>query len=209
MVSSRKFSVADKSKSFYLILINSVVVNHSPVTTGWPQARMLFLRQTLSPNIDSYKNKDQCLTIKMMKSLYSEGTELAIRYLSAISVGLIFELITGRFISHLGMFGTTMFTTMAIVMILAIPIWQLSAKLLSSKISLLAAELYTAVIIAILLVQPIYLPLFISNVFLPTVTETTKLEMLTWYVVTTSSVTMATLTTFLFIVIKNVNKLIG
>ena len=204
MVSSRKFSVADKSKSFYLILIDLVVVN-----TGWPQARMLFLRKALSPNIDLYKNKDQCLTIKMMKSLYSEGTELAIRYLSAISVGLIFELITGRFISHLGMFGTTMFTTMAIVMILAIPIWQLSAKLLSSKISLLAAELYTAVIIAILLVQPIYLPLFISNVFLPTVNETTKLEMLTWYVVTTSSVTMATLTTFIFFVIRNVKRLIG
>jgi hypothetical protein len=41
-----------------------------------------------------------------------------------------------------------MLTTMAIVMILAIPIWQLSAKLLSRKISLLAAELFTAVIIA-------------------------------------------------------------
>ena len=145
----------------------------------------------------------------MMKSLYSEGTELAIRYLSAIGVGFIFELITGRFISHLGMFGTTMFTTIAIVMILAIPIWQLSAKLLSRKISLLAAEILTAVIIAVLLVQPIYLPLFTSNVFLPTLTETTKLEMLTWYVVTISSVTMATLTTFLFIVIRNVKELIG
>ena len=144
-----------------------------------------------------------------MKSLKLAGTEIVVRYLCAICVGFIFELITGRFISHLGMFGTTMFTTMAIVMILAIPIWQLSAKLLSRKISLLAAELFTAVIIAVLLVQPIYLPLFISNVFLPTVTETTKLEMLTWYVVTTSSITMATLTTFLFIVIRNLNKLIG
>jgi len=144
-----------------------------------------------------------------MKPLKLAGTEIVVRYLSAICVGFIFELITGRFISHLGMFGTTMFTTMAIVMILAIPIWQLSAKLLSRKISLLAAEILTAVMIAVLLVQPIYLPLFISNVFLPTVTETTKLEMLTWYVVTTSSVTMAILTTFLLIAISNMKKLIN
>lgn len=139
-----------------------------------------------------------------MRILYSAGTEIVVRYLCAIGIGLLFELIAGRFINHLSMYGTTMFPTLALAMIVAIPVWHLSAKLLSKRISTYAAEITTAISIAAISIQPIYLPLYYSNIMLPTGTETSKAEMMTWYMATTSNITMATLTALLYICISHI-----
>lgn len=134
-----------------------------------------------------------------MSTAYSAGTDVVVRYFCAISVGLLFEFITSRFMNHLGMLGSTMFPTLALIMIITIPVWHLSAKLVSKRISKSIAEIATAAILAAFSVQPIYLHLYYSNVVLPTVTEGTKNEMLTWYVATVSNVTMAMLAALLYI----------
>lgn len=141
-----------------------------------------------------------------MSLLYSNGTELVVRYLSAISVGMLFELITGSFLNHLGMFGSTMLPTLALVSVVAIPIWHLSAKVLGRGVSTSVAEITSAIIVAALSVQPIYFNLYYSNVVLPTVNEYTKTQMLTWYTATTSNITMAILTALIFLLISHVTK---
>ena len=137
-----------------------------------------------------------------MNNLRAFTFEILIRYICAISIGLLFEWITGRFINHLGMLGTTMLPALALFMVIAIPVWQISAKLLSKRISGAAAEMITAPIIALLIIQPLYLPMYYSNVVLPTVIEATKLDMFIWYIATTSNVMMATLTALLFLALS-------
>ena len=141
-----------------------------------------------------------------MSTAYSAGTEVVVRYCCAISIGLSFEFIAGRFMNHLGMLGSTMFSTLALIMVITIPMWHISAKLVSKRASKSISEIATAAIIAAISVQPIYLHLYYSNVVLPTVTEGTKNEMLTWYIATISNVTMAMLTALLYIFFLHVRQ---
>lgn len=141
-----------------------------------------------------------------MPSIFLHATEIVIRYICAMAVGLVFEMITGRFINHISMYGSVMLSTLALFMIIAIPIWHLAAKLLCKRLSESLSEVTSAVVVSALIVQPLYFNLYYSNVILPTVNEYTKLQMFTWYTATTTNITMATLTALIFVFISHVAK---
>lgn len=139
-----------------------------------------------------------------MKYVFTLGTEIVLRYLSAFAIGMLFAWVARRFLNHLGMIGDLIFTNLALISILSIPLWWGLAKRLARKYSLVSSELISAGIIGLLSPQPIYLTLYTQYAFLPSVDEFTKTNMLTWYVATLSSFSISILSAGLFLAVSNV-----
>jgi len=143
-----------------------------------------------------------------MKSRYLTGImsllgELAGRYTVALSVGILFLLVSnvvmGKFISHLSMVGIMMPYEIGLFMIFEIPLWMLTVKILGIWHRSVWAEIILAGVIAITVVQlRTFDTFFWPNFTNPSVDPSSKAEMLFWFVYTVSNYLLATHTAALY-----------